>query len=560
MASARPLEAQRFFQTQVMFDSSSADKKFFRLLAALSLGLLLNACSSISPTTQSTTHSATPSIAYYVNCSTGSDSNSGTSSSSPWGTLHKVNSTVFQPGDSILFADGVTCNGTFAPQGQGTSSAPITVSSYGTGSLPVINAGSNSAAVELSDQSFWQIDNISTTGGDPYGIYVTGNNAYAVVEGIQLHNVTVTNVTGTPTTKASGLIIFDLKGRGETFSNILVDGATAYNTPQWAGIYIVGATWGGASGPKGYNITVQNSTVHDVGGDGIVIHNTTNALIQNSVVYNTGQTTVTSVGTPSGIWNYMCTSCTVQSNESYNNHSPDPPHDGGDYDSDAYNTNNIIQYNYGHDADGYCVAVFSDVAPDTNVNTVIRYNICSNDGRNSSGSDQGEIFYSTWDNGEIKNSSVYNNTIYRNPADPNAPAILIKGNFDSSAPNYLANNIVYAVAPFMDNAQFSGPLTLENNLYWFTGTGNPEWIFGNNAYTSLSAWQVATGQDVNSLYADPLLSSPTYHGAGGPTTQFTLQTGSPAVNAGTNVGNMGSQDFFGNALPANGPYNIGAYQ
>jgi hypothetical protein len=40
---------------------------------------------------------------YYVSASTGSDSNSGTSSGTPWQTVAQVNGQVFQPGDSILF-------------------------------------------------------------------------------------------------------------------------------------------------------------------------------------------------------------------------------------------------------------------------------------------------------------------------------------------------------------------------------------------------------------------------------------------------------------------------
>jgi hypothetical protein len=62
------------------------------------------------------------------------------------------------------------------------------------------------------------------------------------------------------------------------------------------------------------------------------------------------------------------------------------------------------------------------------------------------------------------------------------------------------------------------------------------------------------------LFADPLLNSPTYHAVGRSNTAFTLATGSPAVNAGWNLGNMGAQDFFGNALPTSGRVNIGAYQ
>ncbi len=66
--------------------------------------------------------------------------------------------------------------------------------------------------------------------------------------------------------------------------------------------------------------------------------------------------------------------------------------------------------------------------------------------------------------------------------------------------------------------------------------------------------------DLHSLFTDPLLNSPTYHATGRSTTAFTLMAGSPAVNAGWNMGSMGAQDFFGNTLPTSGPVDIGAHQ
>ena len=370
-----------------------------------------------------------------------------------------------------------------------------------------------------------------------------------------------TNVTGTPNQKASGLIVFHATGAGESFNDILVDGATAYNTTEWAGIYADGAAYSSPTGVKGANITFRNCTAHDVGGDGIVIHVTKNALIENSIAYNTGQITNASLGTPSAIWNWDCDTCTVQFNEAYLNHSPTTS-DGGDYDSDYYNSNITIQYNYGHDTDGYCVSVFSAEAVDTNVNTIIRYNVCSNNGRNSNNGLQGDFFYATWDGGSILNSQVYNNTSYRNPASSNAYALNVQSAFDSSQPNYFVNNIIVATAPGMEtySATSGTGLTSDYNIYWYTGAGSPQWQANGVNYGSLGAWRSAMGMDSHSMFADPLLNNPTYHDVGRPTTAFTLLTGSPAVNAGWNIGNMGGQDFFGNALPKSGPVDIGAYQ
>ncbi|QQG52346.1 MAG: right-handed parallel beta-helix repeat-containing protein [Candidatus Falkowbacteria bacterium] len=74
---------------------------------------------------------------YYIS-STGNDSNNGTSSSSPWQTLTKVNATTFKPGDNILFNRGDMFYGTLDPRGSGSSSGRITYSSYGLGEKPII--------------------------------------------------------------------------------------------------------------------------------------------------------------------------------------------------------------------------------------------------------------------------------------------------------------------------------------------------------------------------------------------------------------------------------------
>jgi parallel beta-helix repeat protein len=74
---------------------------------------------------------------YYVSTS-GNDSNSGTSSDSPWKSLVKVNSFTFKPGDQILFRKGDQWSGSITVTGAGTSGSPILYSSYGSGAKPKI--------------------------------------------------------------------------------------------------------------------------------------------------------------------------------------------------------------------------------------------------------------------------------------------------------------------------------------------------------------------------------------------------------------------------------------
>jgi parallel beta-helix repeat protein len=76
---------------------------------------------------------------YYVDSLNGNDSNSGTSSSSPWRTLAKISSSKFAPGDVILLRKGSQWREQLNFPSSGSENSPIVIDAYGQGELPVIN-------------------------------------------------------------------------------------------------------------------------------------------------------------------------------------------------------------------------------------------------------------------------------------------------------------------------------------------------------------------------------------------------------------------------------------
>ena len=95
------------------------------------------------------------SATYYVDFTTGLDSDSGLTEALAWKTLVKVRGRTFQPGDSILFKRGETWtaeNLTFLSSG--TAAAPILYGAYGTGNRPVINAAKPNPQFEAAVNSF----------------------------------------------------------------------------------------------------------------------------------------------------------------------------------------------------------------------------------------------------------------------------------------------------------------------------------------------------------------------------------------------------------------------
>ncbi len=102
---------------------------------------------------------------YYVSPS-GSDTNTGTSTSTPWQSISKVNSFVFPQSSTVSFQGGQTFTGclTFNTTNVPSSSAstPFTVKSYGTG-VAVIQSncsGTTGAAVTVDNVSGFTLDGL----------------------------------------------------------------------------------------------------------------------------------------------------------------------------------------------------------------------------------------------------------------------------------------------------------------------------------------------------------------------------------------------------------------
>ena len=97
--------------------------------------ILIFACLFFAASARATT--------YFV-AAAGSDSNSGTSTGTPWQTIAKVNGSTFSPGDSILFNRGDVWYGTaLTVPSSGSSGSPITFGAYGSGANPILKGATN---------------------------------------------------------------------------------------------------------------------------------------------------------------------------------------------------------------------------------------------------------------------------------------------------------------------------------------------------------------------------------------------------------------------------------
>lgn len=433
-----------------------------------------------------------PGKTWYVDCDGGNDSADGLSAATAWHSTTAVSAHTFQPGDAVLFRRGSVCSGMLAPRGSGSATAPIHLDAWGSGPLPRIEARSgDEAALKLTDQQYWTIEHLEFSGGDPHGVFVTGTTG--VLHGIHIRDVLVHDVGGEPKSKEGGLLVVAPGSRTQRFDEVVIDGVTAWGTSQWSGILVGGVAQGVLpESARSTNVSVRNSVAHDTAGDGIILFQVNDGTIENSIAWHTGMQQTETIGTPNAIWTWMCRDCTVRHNEAFLSDSPGV--DGGAFDIDYGDANNVVEENYGHDTQGYCIAVFG--AGSVTLNSIIRGNVCSGNGRSPRlALRQGAIFLDTWDQGKLRGVRFSENRIEWNPPIA-APAVVNEASFDGTGT--FEKNTIESFSPCFVRSKAG--LLFDDNSYLYAGQEPTEWVTGGKVYRSFKDYQRGTSQDAHSRF------------------------------------------------------------
>lgn len=514
---------------------------------------------------------------YYVSI-TGNDANSGTSTSTPWRTITKVNSVNFLPGDNLYFKGGEVFNGNiYLSASDGNSPTIIfTISSYG-GGRATINAGNGYGISAYNTQGI-RIENLIVTGSgmstntqDGIGFYADLAGSVKL-KGVSFDNIEVKNFGKT------GVKIGSWNGN-TGYENLSLNNLDVHDN-LWDGILVYGFI--GYNNYVGYphkNVTITNCRSYNnpgiadpnaIRGNGIVLSNTETGLIQNCVAYNNGANNI-HCGGPGGIWVYDAKGIVIQYNESYGNKSTSTC-DGLGFDLDGGSINCIMQYNYSHDNDGggFLLGQMENGRPWKN--NICRYNVSVNDGRHNAA---GITLFKQGATTIMDSCFVYNNTVYMTPAPNNSSeaAFKITEWFTGITNVKVYNNIFVTTGgvplvyvPTGYSGYFAG------NLYWSSGAPFLIQYQGVN-YSSLNTWRSATNNEkigsVNTgLNVDPLLTNVGFNGVlypNAPSTlnAYKLQSGSPALDAGLNLLsqfniNVGSTDYWGDPVVSGIGHDIGA--
>lgn len=202
---------------------------------------------------------------YYVDSTTGNNSNDGLSSDEPWQTIAAVNSATLVAGDFVLFKRGEIFSGKLNITDSGTADEPITIGAYGSGVRPKFDGSGETACIHVTG------DYVHVTNVETYSAGVDGWGAGIYVEGASHVILTSCYCLNSAHT---GIMI-------DQSDNAIISNCEAYNNGL-PGMQF----WDHST--NGY---VYNCTSHHNGEEGINFeHGSNYCSCVSCVVYNNGKT------------------------------------------------------------------------------------------------------------------------------------------------------------------------------------------------------------------------------------------------------------------------------
>ncbi len=499
---------------------------------------------------------------YYV-AKTGSDTNNG-SASAPWLTI----------GHAALEAQA----GSTVYVGAGTYSESVLFANSGTSTAPIVFNGQGVAIVDGTSVACCTTPAFATSNGflccNTQGLFTIGaasGVSYLTLEGFTLQNYKTAKKADVP----AGILIAG-SGSGINILNNTVKNiqTTAGKTGNAYGIGVFGTS----STPLSVNVSGNTVTGCLTGESETTTYNgnVQNFVVSNNIIYDNDNIGMDAIGFEGvGPTGYdQAKNGDVYGNLIYNNSAFKNPGEGNSYDEDGLYCDGCTEVTferntlYGNDLN---IEAASEISGEVSSNVIIRNNLIY--AANSCGVSVGG--YAKTGTGGSTNITIVNNSLYDNDTQKTG-----SGEFQiqyRATGIVFENNIVYTGAEglFIYGFVAGSGVTANYNDY-YTTSSTTTFELNGKSYSSFASYQSKTGQDANSVFANPdYLTVPTCTSTKetgpptpltscSPTPNFDIATSSPAENtgnAGLGSGDFGTVDFNGNPrVNANGQINMGAYE
>lgn len=396
------------------------------------------------------------------------------------------------------------------------------------------------------------IDGENFSGGPdrPQGLIVINNKSYIKVIGFEIRNIVVSIQNVLP----SGIWLYGALNHVEILNNII---HTIQQTADRSGAHGL-AVYGTHSTIPISDILIDGNEIYNCKlgwSESLVLNgNVENFIVSNNIVHDNNNIAFDFIG-----HERVCP-------------SPEFDHarNGLVFGNIAYNIDSRGNQAYGDEAnaDGFYVDGGRDLIIERNIvyNCNIGIEIASEHGdKSTSGIIVRNnlvkenivlgIAFGGYDKkrGSTDNCKIINNTLYKNNTE----------NFDVGAEilvqyycsnNIVANNIIHSKSntPMIDNNTNTDKDNIFSNNIFFSEE-NPKWSWGSATYTNFESYKTESGQEENSIYANPMLVDPKND-------DFALNKNSQAIDSGRIIESSvhGDFDYFGNARIINNNIDMGA--
>jgi hypothetical protein len=466
---------------------------------------------------------------YYVDSAAGNDNNNGTSLGTAWKTIQKACNAA--TANSVVQIKAGTYHENIVVNVTGTNGNPITFKNYNNDQVLIDGAGtSGTTLLTITNKNHLRFQNLTIqnkTAKDAQGILVqtTGSNTSTSLSfsNIIVKNINWTNnasIVPTSNDNAQGFIVY---GRNGGITNLTIEDCQFFNN-------ILGFSEALSLDGNVDGFVIKNCQVHDNTNIGIAAignykvstvpatDHARNGLIQNNICYKN----VSLYATSGGIYIDGGKNITVEGNSCYENGNGVEVgcEENGTADSIVVK-NNLI---YNNQQSGIYVGGYTTKTTGQVINCIIRNNTLFHNNYSKDGT--GEVAMSKASNCVFENNIFYTNT----------------------------ENIFISVDDISPQAG-----NIFNYNCWYTPSGNANDINVNwkkNNYTTFAMYKTGTGQESNSFFKDPMLTT-----ASLPNPDLSIKTLSPCINTGNpaTVINVNEKDYKG-APRKNGIIDIGAYE
>ncbi|MFM2081660.1 MAG: hypothetical protein RL380_351 [Verrucomicrobiota bacterium] len=467
---------------------------------------------------------------FYV-ATTGSDTNSGTATNLAWRTIQKAANTL-APGDTALVRGGIYSEAVRVNV-SGNAANRITFQNF-PGELPIVD-GATTPVPDGNGALFWIAgrSNLTVQGFElrnyrtnhtaivPAGVFILGASHDLSIISNVIHHIENTNANG----NALGLAVYG--DTAATISNLVIRANELHSLKTgWSESMVLN---GNVS-----DFEVSSNRIHDnwnigidfIGHYGVcpvpALDRARHGICRDNVVWNCSTANNPNYGSPScaGIYCDGATDIVVERNKCFLN-------DIG-------------------------LEFATEIKGKPTDYILVRDNVCWSN-------KMGGLFIGGYDTqrGRTEHCTITHNTFYHNDTLGWGQGELAM-QFDTRSNIFTHNILVVADTDvnllIANTSAINTNNTIDWNLYYAPGgAAASQWRWKNTARTSFATWKSVSGNDSNSLFADPKF----INAAG---TNFHLTTNSPAVNTGaTNfTAAVGETDFDFQPRISGGRVDLGA--